>query len=340
MPAVALGVVAAWVLLVARDVLDYLSAPVDQITHTVAVLMGEQPDAPSAAAAPVPLMQLGIQGLGLVVMFVLYLAVARDTLQRRDRDAWRWALLTGAGIFFAGNGVRFLGQSGPEIAGRLSTFTYVPMAIVAAIALVHGIRLVPRRTVQGGWLRGTPLPDAPATTGHRRIVRVTAGAAAITLLMVAARVGGWPPTWAMLPGPFLAAGFERSVDAYTVSATDWTRETLGPDNRVGGDVTAVFLASTYGRQDPVREVAPLFYSPRWGLDDEDLVNRLGLDYLVVDRRLSQQEPARGSYFEFDPDAATRQNPLSVDQLAKFDTVTELDRLYDNGTVRIYRMGDR
>jgi hypothetical protein len=340
MPTVALAVVAGWIALVAQDVIDYLGAPVDQIAHTISVLMGDQPAVASAAPAPVPLVQLGIQGLGLVVMFVMYLAVARDTLQKRNRDAWRWALMTGAGIFFAGNGVRFLGQSGPEIAGRLSTFTYVPMSIVAAIALVHAVRVLPRRNADGQWLRGVPAPDAAPAVGARRFVRIVAGSAAITLLMVAARVGGWPPTWEMLPGPFVAAGFERSVDAYNLAATDWTRDTMGTHKRVGGDVTSVFLASTYGRQDPVRETAPLFYSPRWSQQDQDMVYGLGLDYLVVDQRLSTHLPAMTSYFEHDPDVATRQNPLARSQLTKFDTVPGADRLYDNGTIRIYRMGDR
>ncbi len=340
MPAAALAIVAAWIGLVAEDVIAYLGAPIDQIGSTIAVLMGDQPAEASAAPAPVSLVQLGIQGLGLLVLFALYLGVGRDMLQKRDRDAWRWATLIGGGLFFAGNGVRFLGESGPEIAGRLSTFTYVPISIVAAVALVQATRLIPRRNAEGQWLRGVPLPPAPPATGARRIARIVAGSAAITLLMVAARVGGWPPTWEMLPGPYLAAGFERSVDAHGIAATDWTRTTLGPDNRVGGDITTIFLASTYGRQDPVREVAPLFYSERWGLADEELVEQLGLEYLVVDQRLGAQRPAESSYFEYDPDAATRMNPIPAARLSKFDSVIDVDRLYDNGTIRIYRMGDR
>jgi hypothetical protein len=214
------------------------------------------------------------------------------------------------------------------------------MSIVAAIALVHAVRVLPRRNAQGQLLRGVPVPDAAPAVGTRRIVRIVAGSAAITLLMVAARVGGWPPTWEMLPGPFVAAGFERSVDAHHLAATDWTRDTMGTHKRVGGDVTSVFLASTYGRQDPVRETAPLFYSKRWSQQDQDLVYGLGLDYLVVDRRLSTHLPAMTSYFEHDPDVATRQNPLGRNELAKFDTVPGADRLYDNGTIRIYRLGDR
>ena len=157
--------------------------------------------------------------------------------------------------------------------------------------------------------------------------------------MIGARAGGWPPLGSLLPGPYLAGGFERSVDAYGVDAAQWERTVLGPGNRVGGDVTSVSLASTYGRQDPVREVAPLFYSNAWSLADDDLVAELYLHYLVVDRRLSTQLPQSESYFENDPQAGRITAPLTTTQLAKFDQVADADRLYDNGTVRIYRVGD-
>jgi hypothetical protein len=253
---------------------------------------------------------------------------------------WRWAALVGAGLFFAGNGVRFLGQSGPELAGRLSTFTYVPMSIIAAIALVRAPRLLPRRNAQGQLFRGAPAPDAPPPTGRRLTTRILLGSLGVTLLMVSARVGGWPPTWEMLPGPYLVAGFERSVDEPGIAATDWTRTALGPGHRVTGDVSAVFLAATYGRQDPVRESAALFYADRWGLDQDDLARLLDIDYLVVDRRLSTQLPALHAYFEHDPQAGRHTRPLTAAQLAKFDDVSDIDRLYDNGDIRIYRMGVR
>jgi hypothetical protein len=159
-------------------------------------------------------------------------------------------------------------------------------------------------------------------------------------LMVGARAGGWPPLASLLPGPYLAGGFERSVDAYGVDAAHWESRALGPGNRIGGDVTSVSLASTYGRQDPVREVGELFYAPDWGLADDDLVQELQLQYLVVDWRLGSHLPVSDSYFENDPHAGRITRPLSATQLGKFDTLTGADRLYDNGVVRIYHLGDQ
>ncbi|HEU4349886.1 MAG TPA: hypothetical protein VFR35_19085, partial [Actinoplanes sp.] len=335
-PAIALGATAAWILLVARDVLGYLREPVNQVMTTVSMLLTGRTDA-SAASAPVSTAQLVLQGAGLAGLFVLFLAVGRDMIIRHDRDDWRWAVLIGGEVFFLGTGVRFLGQNGPEIAGRLSTFTYIPISIVAAIALVRAVQILPSKDAAGRRWWVAPAPAAPPPTGHRLVIRVLAGSALVTLLMIGARAGGWPPLGSLLPGPYLAGGFERSVDAYGVDAADWERTVLGPGNRVGGDVTSVSLASTYGRQDPVREVAPLYYSAEWTLDNDTLVEDVRLDYLVVDRRLSTQLPQSESYFENDPRAGRITQPLTTAQLGKVDTVDGADRLYDNGTVRIYRM---
>ena len=338
MPGAALVVVAGWILLVARDVIRYLRAPVDQVMDTVSLLMTDRTDA-SSVSAPVSAWQLLLQAAGLIGLFVLFLAVARDMVVRRDRDSWRWAALIGAGVFFLGNGVRFLGQNGPEIAGRLSTFTYIPISVIAAVALVRAVRIMPARDAAGRRRWRTPALVQPPPTGGKLLLRVIAGSALVTLLMIGARAGGWPPLGSLLPGPYLAGGFERSVDAYGVEAARWQRAALGPGNRVGGDVTSVSLSSTYGRQDPVREVGPLYYANQWTLDSEDLVESLYLDYLVVDWRLSTQLPQSESYFENDPQAGRITQPLTPAQLGKFDALADVDRLYDNGTVRIYRMGN-
>jgi hypothetical protein len=335
-PGVAAVIVSAWILLVAGDVIDYLEAPVSEVVDTVRTMMTGSESASTAPAAS--LGQLALQGTGLLGLFVLYVAVGRDMINRHDRDSWRWAALAGGGIFFAGNGVRFLGSQGPEIAGRLSTFTYVPISIIAAIALVRAVQIIPSRDSEGRRWWVAPALEAPPPTGRNLVVRVLAGSALVTLLMIGARAGGWPPVGSLLPGPYLAGGFERSVDAYVVDAALWQRDTLGPGNRVGGDVTAVSLSSTYGRQDPVREVAGLYYADEWGLAQDELVQSVQVDYLVVDRRLSTQLPQSDSYFENDPMAGRITEPLSAGQITKFDSLRDVDRLYDNGTVRVYRMG--
>ena len=156
--------------------------------------------------------------------------------------------------------------------------------------------------------------------------------------MIGARAGGWPPPKSLLPGPYLPAAFERSVDAYGLAAADWEHETLGAGKRVGGDLTAVSLASTYGRQDPVRQSGQLFYDAVWSEADDQIVAQLAIGYLVVDKRLGEMLPLNGAYFDNDPQAGRITRPLTAGQIGKFDSLPQVDRLYDNGTIRIYRMG--
>src|SRR5207253_1128350 len=81
-----------------------------------------------------------------------------------------------------------------------------------------------------------------------------------------ARAGGWPPYWEQLPGRYLVAGFERSVDAQSVAAAQWSRTGLAEDTRVAADTNGINLLSTYGRHDTVG--ASLYEGPVWGLRDQ------------------------------------------------------------------------
>jgi hypothetical protein len=336
-PAVALAAVCAWIGFVARDVIAYLESPVRRLADSLNQMFGGAPAEQAGTASTVPLGQIAVQGLGLVGLFVLFLAVARDMILRRDRDAWRWAALVGGAVFFAGNGARFLGAGGPEIAGRLSTFTYVPMSIIAAIAIVHAVRIIPDSDENGRRWLSVPPPGVAVTTGRRLAGQVYIGTTLITLLMVGARTGGWPPVSALLPGPYMPAAYERSVDAFGVDAAHWQAENLPHQARVGGDITAVALSSTYGRIDPVREVGPLFWATWWTSAEEETARQLAIDYLVVDRRLGDSVPEDDAYFQDDPMAGRITEPLSETQLGKFDLIPRMSRVYDNGVVRIYRL---
>ncbi|GIE31237.1 hypothetical protein Ait01nite_042820 [Actinoplanes italicus] len=337
-PAVALAVVAGWIGFVARDVISYLEAPVQRLAAALNQMFGGAAGGEAGTADAVPLLQLAVQGLGLLGLLVLFLAVARDMILRRDRDTWRWAALVGGAAFFAGNGARFLGSGGPEIAGRLSTFTYVPISIIAAIAIVHAVQIVPARDENGRRWLSVPPPGVAVTTGRRLSRQVYVGTTLITLLMIGARTGGWPPVSALLPGPYMPASYERSVDAFGVAAAHWQEANLPRTARVGGDITAVALSSTYGRIDPVREVGELFYANAWTPAETEIVRQLAIDYLVVDHRLGDRVPADNAYFQSDPMAGRITEPLSDEQLGKFDDLEPVSRLYDNGTVRIYRLG--
>jgi hypothetical protein len=328
-------IVGAWFGLVARDVFGYLGPPARAMVSGVASMLGGGGAAGGSSAPGNPMWQLAVQALGLLALFVLFCRAALVSWRSTaPLDPWRAAVLAGAFAFFVTTAVRFVGAQGPELAGRASTFVYVPMAMVAAGVLT---RLAPRLRPPR---RPAILNRVLAPVMPRRAVRVppvVLGTAVAVLLMIGARVGGWPPYWEQLPGPHLVSGFERSIDAQGVSAAYWTQDWLGPRNRIAADLTGVTLVSTYGSQDPVAEASQLYYDNGWGLDDVLLLQSLSVDYLWVDDRLSRQLPASGAYFLIDPRNGRHTSPIAAANLNKFDAVPGVNRVYDNGDIRIYDM---
>ncbi len=322
---VAAAAVAAWIGFVAREVVDYLGAPVRNLVAAAGKLAGGGSGAAGAgAAADGPgMVPLAIQAVGLLLLLAVFLRSSYVVLLGRRRNPWRWALLAGGILFFGASGLRFVGAQGPELAGRATTFTYLPMSILAAATLMR-------------WRSPVRRSQLLRTVADRAAV----GSLALVLLMVGARLGGWPPIWASLPGRYLVSGYERSIDPAGVSAARWMSARIPHGQRVAADSTGWTLASTYGRQDPVGEASALFYAPTWDAETDQVRWDLAVGYLWVDLRLSEQVPRSGAYFPQDPQAGTHTAPMPRALLDKFDGVPGISRIYDNGAIRLYQMGGR
>lgn len=327
--------VACWFGLVAHEVIGYLALPLHGMLTAVDKLVnGGETGTAAAGGNGSPLWSLAVQGASLIALLGLFAVAAtrqwrtcrtagrRPSAGGRARDPWRWSLLLGALLFFAASAVRFLGAQGPELAGRAATFTYLPMSIVAAGVLVgRGHRSLPAR-----------LPRLP------RLVRaLPASLVLLVMLTVSARLGGWPPVWEQLPGQYQVSGYESGVDPLGVAAAVWTHNELGAGNRFAADANGYTLVSTYGGQDPVGEAAALYDDAQWGLSDELVLQKYAVGFLWVDARIATQAPASGTLFPVDPRTGQRTTPLPAERLSKLDLLTGADRIYDNGTIRLYDM---
>ena len=135
----ATAAVLAWVLLVARDVVGYLAPALAQLGDSATGLLHGRLGAIAPGAAPVaePLGELlaTIGALGILAFLV-----ARGSWRlwpERHAEPWMLPLIGGALLIFVAGGLRLVASDGAELAGRASTFIYVPVALVAAIVLCN-----------------------------------------------------------------------------------------------------------------------------------------------------------------------------------------------------------
>jgi hypothetical protein len=307
--------VTGWIILAAPGTWSYLQPFTAGILQGLqAIFTGEH-----VAAAPALTGPLGNKILAAAAVLVIsaLLPVGWWRVWRRHRNQpLPVTMAIGSVSWYAVVILRFTVADGSELAGRSDTFVFVPVAYVAALAV--------------GYLAGAVV---------RRQARVVAAAVLVVVLLLLfdGLVNGWPPYWERLPGAYQVAGSERSVEPETVAGARWALAALGPGNRFATDVGSYAVLGGYGDQNPVRDVAYLYETRTWTALDLSRSAQQALHYVWVDERLSRSLPASGQYFPVDPNAGKYKRPLSPADLAKFDNVPDLDRIYDSGNVVIYQL---
>jgi hypothetical protein len=208
---------------------------------------------------------------------------------------------------------------GQVIGGRTQAYVFASAAFVLAVGVTHF------------WLSRVP--------NWRYRVAVT-GAIAVIL------IGGWilgtGPLWYRLPGPYVVSADHRSIDSESVATAEWARSYLGPGQRMIADSANTLLMATYGNQRVVTTVndkitvSSVFLSPHFDAGVESVLRRGGIQYILVDRRLSTALPRTGYYYdEAEPNRLQYTKPIDPAALAKFDDVQNVSRVFDSGDIVIY-----
>ena len=182
---------------------------------------------------------------------------------------------------------------------------------------------------------------APLFTQPSTIKRLFAG-----LLLFVIFLGGVVSRTSLqqgLPGAYEPTADPRSMTSEVMAASNWLRSSQGVDNVVTGDRTGFAVFGSYGGQNvisgqsigarPWRIFFPRAVTPTV-LQELD---RDGVQFLVVDRRITRQLPRVGWYYTAsEPGSRTREHPLDPASLRKFATSDLFSRIYDNGNIVIYR----
>jgi hypothetical protein len=87
------------------------------------------------------------------------------------------------------------------------------------------------------------------------------------------------------------------------------------------------------------DATPIFFSSSLGSYDVSILRQTRVRYLVVDLRLSKALPLLGFYFdEEEPGAFQHTTPIDSASLTKFNTIPQINRVFDSGDIVIYDVG--
>jgi hypothetical protein len=307
----AVTLVLVWLFVVAPDTFNYLRPTINNFFSAISGQKAKPGNTTTGLSGPFADRVLSAAS---VLIFAALIPLGwLDVWRKRRDDAWVVAMAIGALGWFVAIAIRVFVPNGTELAGRASTFSYIPAAFVAALGLATALQV----------------------TRSARISRRAIGIAVVTLLLCNALANGWPPYWERLPGDYLPAAFERSVDPAGIAASRWALIHLGPGHQFATDMGNATLLANYGKQNVARNVAPLFTASSLDETGIKLAREQSLEYLLVDRRLSKALPPEGSYFTADPNTGRYTSPIPLRKLDKFDHIAGIHRIYDNGDIVIY-----
>ncbi|MBE3558700.1 MAG: hypothetical protein IMW89_05660, partial [Ktedonobacteraceae bacterium] len=212
-------------------------------------------------------------------------------------------------------------NAGSEISDRSAAFLFIAVSCILAVLIAQ---FWPVRRLSWRWMT--------LLTG------------ALAVIFMGGTILGAGPPWEVLPGPYMVAADERSIEPQGIQAALWTRAHLGPDNPTATDRVNSLLMSTYGDQKMIisltgETVPDIFLSPTLDAGEIAALRQAHVRYLVVDRRLAKALPAVGFYFELgEPGSDQRTRPADLAALTKFNTIPQISRVFDSGDIIIYDIG--
>jgi hypothetical protein len=315
----------AWIGLKGNPVVEYLSSyantGLDELWRVLTSTGGGHHFFVDAAGQQIPPWER-VTAISSVALIVLCLPFGLLCIWVRYRHNALACMLGFASLIYPIGHIFRLTNNGAEISDRALAFFYIPVTLVLAIFITQ---------FWPTWRRS-----------WNRSVLITCALSVVFLGGTVLEVG---PSWSYLPGPYLVAAGPRSIEPEGIQAAIWTHADLGSNNRMSTDFTNQLLMSTYGDQSIVNydedniDVTPVFLSPAIGPDEVSILKRANVRYLVVDLRLSTALPILGFYFESEePDSNDRTTPLDRAVLTKFNTVPQINRMFDSGDIVIYDVG--
>jgi hypothetical protein len=324
-----------WTTFVASDVIGYLSPLAGDLIGrlhaqtTVPNLTGLRiPRLRASANTAAPSFDRYTEYAGALVLVALYTLALDAGLRSEERGKKRWGpvevpFLVTSLVLYVIILVRLGAPDGSELAARLYAYGMLPVACFIAPSLTGAYR----------WRQ----------VAHRRRWAVPLRGVVVALLVAGVWAGdvagGWPPSYARLPGPELAAGWERSADPAVLAASDWAAANLPPYRYfISDEMTAAVFSGIASETEVATPSADVFLAGSMTGRVLSLLQTYDVNYIVLNMIVTRQLPADGAYFTDDPLAGRYASPVPVADVTKFLHWTGGSVVYNNAQVAIVAVG--
>jgi hypothetical protein len=305
--------VAGWIAFIAKDTITYFSPTVVGMAQSLKNLTNGGSSG-AAATSSSPFSNTVLEAAGLLAITLLIAIGSWQAWKRYRRHPWIIGMMIGGTLgWILSLGIRLGTSDGQELSGRAATYIYIPVSVIAALALTRLVNSAPMRRL-----------GAAATAFV---------AAAVVALLIDGLSNGWPPFWERIPGPHQVASFEASVDPQEVAVSYWSLAQLGPGNVIAADSGIYPVLIGYGDQNPQQQVTFLYSTPTWTLPVAQQAAALNMQYVETDTRLTKTLSLAGNDFPDQKNATPATVPLAY--LTKYNHIEGVARVYDDGTINFY-----
>jgi hypothetical protein len=236
------------------------------------------------------------------------------------------------------------------------------VAVAAVIAISFPLTLLPRLTSTGtaisartseliftgigctvGLLWGEF--EHPTKSGTQRVPRMarlgglwTLLATSLLSLVLVGQVSVGTSFFTILPAT--TVGFPVYVQPYMISAAEWSRQHLGPNQTFATDNNNTLTLAGYGEEDPedVDYIWPIFYSANMDSVTIDTIKKYDIHYVLLDWIATTEAPIKpgGDYYSsLEPINSLHGGALPKSYYSKFSAYTCSRKVYQAGTVQIY-----
>lgn len=308
-----------WFVFVASDVYRYIKEPIlmgiEQFTSfTVRRLFG---------GITLPLYEISSGYLAAILIGVLALMGAFVIfIHKKVRYAAEIGLLAFGLLYFV-TAPLVLTPWGSEAGRRSWTYSFISLSILSGVAITW---LVERNSI---WKLKT------------RFLGPVLSVFLLTLLLVGGVASSTTISY-RFPGEYLQNSDARSFTVEIIDSAQWMLSQGGANNRVLGDRTTERIFGSYGLQQPAMLGGPrpweVFLPTSWTADALYWLEQAKAPFIVVDQRMAELPPQMDIRFQRgEPPIEYSNQPLPKESIRKFDDLTQLNRIFDSGNIRIYSL---